>query len=156
MVEGVAATTVKVDVQVNGVVLQSSVALKVKLRFTAPPHTNAGSAGIVAIFEEALQPSFTAKPATQVLYADVIAAELIQELNIGSVGQLTVNGVADATVKVDVQITGVVLHSSVTLSVKLKFTAPPHTNAGKAGIIAIFELTLLQPSFTKKPDTQAL
>ena len=86
----------------------------------------------------------------------MIAAEFEHDVNIGSTGQLTVNGVADATVKVDVQVKGVALHSSVALNVKLKFTAPPQTKAGNAGIIAILELTLLQPSFTKKPDTQAL
>ena len=117
-----------------------------KFKFTAAPHTYAGKAGIIAIFDVVLQPVLTVNPATHALYAFCISVSLAQASNIGSVGQLTVEGVAAATVKVEVQVTGVVLQSSVALNVKLKFTAPPHTNAGSAGIIDIFEDCLLYTS----------
>ena len=68
----------------------------------------------------------------------MISASVLQLVRLTSVGQSTDNGVPAATVKVDVQ--DFVGQSSVAVSVKLRFTPPPQTKAGRAGMDPIFEL----------------
>ncbi|PSR14343.1 MAG: hypothetical protein C7N36_04395 [Bacteroidetes bacterium] len=62
----------------------------------------------------------------------------VQAPTVLGLGQLTDRTSPAATVKVDVQ--NLVIQSSVAVRVKDKFTAPPQTKAGRAGMDPIFEL----------------
>ena len=148
--KGVDAATSKVEVQLSPVVLQSSDAVNVKLKLTAPPQAKLGKAGIEAIFEVGLQPSVTVNPAAQVLYADKICASVAQADKFTALGQVTAKSACAGTTKVEVQLSPAVLQSSDAVNVKLKLTASPQAKLGKVGIEPIFEVAL-QPSFTSNP-----
>ena len=87
----VAAATSNEEVQVIGFVLQSSVALKVKDKLTPAPHTNVGSAGIIAILEVGLELSVTTKADFQVVYAAEISADVAQADKLTGAGQPTLS-----------------------------------------------------------------
>ena len=76
------------------------------------------------MLEFVLQPPVTEKAAFQVLYAERISVSVEQAVRlIGVVGQLTARGIPAATSKVELQVSVVVLQSSVAERIKLKETA---------------------------------
>jgi hypothetical protein len=75
-------------VQVFGVVLQISVADKLKLKLIPVVQLYVGRAGIEAMFETGLHPPETTNPAFHVLYADNIAAGVLQAGKLTEAGQV--------------------------------------------------------------------
>ena len=145
--------TLNVALQVV-VELQSLLTESVKGKLIGSPQSKF-RAGRSAKLETVLHPPTTEKSAAQVVYAARTSASVAQAKRFTSAGQLILKGVLAETLKLDIQVTGIALQSSVAESIKDKLTASPHPNIGKAGISSILE-TELHPSVTVNPATHAV